>query len=58
MGEERWGGKVTMISCGVEISIAVGGGGMLRGHLFLVFFVFFLVIMRSLFFGTKSLMQR
>jgi len=42
MGEERWGGKVTMISCGVEISITGGGGEMLRRHLFLVFFVFLL----------------
>jgi len=51
---------VTMISRGVEISIAGGGGEMVRGlslgHFF--FFFFFFVIMRSLFLGTKSLMQR
>jgi len=50
-----------MISSGVEISIAAGGGEMVRvlplGRFF--FFLFFLfVIMRSLFLGTKSLMQR
>jgi len=51
---------VTMISRGVEISIAGGGGEMVRvlslGRFF--FFFFFFVIMRSLFLGTKSLMQR
>jgi len=30
MGEERWGGEVTMISRGVEISITGGGGDMDR----------------------------
>jgi len=52
---------VTMISRGVEISIAGGGGEMVRGlslgrFFFLLFFFF--VIIRSLFLGTKSLMQR
>ena len=51
---------MTMISRGVEISIAGRGREMVRGlslgHLF--FFFFFFVIMRSLFLGTKSLMQR
>jgi len=49
-----------MISRGVEISIAGGGGEMVRGlslGRFLSSFLFF-VIMRSLFLGTKSLMQR
>jgi len=50
-----------MISRGVEISIAGGGGEMVRvlslgGFSFLFFFFF--VIMRLLFLGTKSLMQR
>jgi len=50
-----------MISRGVEISIAGGGGEMVRGlslgrFFFLLFFFF--VIIRSLFLGTKSLMQR
>jgi len=50
-----------MISRGVEISIAGGGGEMVHGlsvRLFFSFFFFFFVIMRSLFLGTKSLMQR
>jgi len=46
-----------MISRGVEISIAGGGGEMVRGPISWSFFFFF-VIMRSLFLGTKSLMQR
>jgi len=49
-----------MISRGVEISIAGGVGEMVRVlslDRFLFFFCFF-VIMRSLFLGTKSLMQR
>jgi len=54
-------GKVTMISRGVEISIAGGGGEMVcvqsLGRFFFLFFFFF-VILRSLFLGTKSLMQR
>jgi len=52
---------VTMISRGVEISIAGGGGEMVRGPiswLFFFLFSFFFVIMGSLFLGTKSLMQR
>jgi len=52
-------GKVAMISRGVEISIAGGVGAMVRGLSLgqFIFFIFF-VIMRSLFLGTKSLMQR
>jgi len=50
---------VTMISRGVEISIAGGGGEMVHvlslGRFFLSFSFF--VIMRYLFLGTKSLMQ-
>ena len=49
-----------MISRGVEISIAGGGGEMVgEAYLLVVFFFFFFVfvIMRSLFLGTKSLMQ-
>jgi len=46
-----------MISRGVEISIAGGGGEMVR-PISWSFFVFFFVIMRYLFLGTKSLMQR
>ena len=50
-----------MISRGVEISIAGGGGEMVcvqsLGRFFFLFFFFF-VILRSLFLGTKSLMQR
>ena len=50
---------MTMISRGVEISIAGGGGEMVRVlSLGYFFFFFFFVIMRSLFLGTKSLMQR
>jgi len=49
-----------MISRGVEISIAGGGGEMVcvlsLGRFFSSFFFF--VIMRSLFLGTKGLMQR
>jgi len=60
--EKRGGwGKVTMISCSVEISIAGGGGEKVRAYprvVFLFFFPFFFVIMRYLFLGTKSLMQR
>jgi len=42
MGEERWVGKVTMISRGVEISIAGGGGEMVPVRLSLgCFFLFF-----------------
>jgi len=49
-----------MISRGVEISIAGGGGEMIRVSILWSFFsfFFFFVIMRSLFLGTKSLMQR
>jgi len=46
-----------MISRGVEISIARGGGEMFR-VLSLGRFFFFFLIMCSLFLGTKSLMQR
>ena len=45
-----------MISRGVEISIAGGGGEMVRAPISWSFFFF--VIMRYLFLGTKSLMQR
>jgi len=59
--EERGGwGNVTIISRGVEISIAGGGGEMVRGlslGRFFSFFSSFFVIMHSLFLGTKSLMQ-
>ena len=48
---------MTMISRGVEISIAGGVVAMVR-VLSLGCFFFFFVIMRSLFLGTKSLMQR
>ena len=48
---------MTMISRGVEISIAGGGGEKVR-VLSLGRFSFFFVIMRSLFLGTKSLRQR
>ena len=48
MGEERWVGKVTMISGGVEISIGGGGGEMVRvlslGRLFSFFPFFFFLI--------------
>ena len=51
---------MTMISRGVEISMAGAGGEMVRvlslGRFFFSFF--FLFIMRPLFLGTKSLMQR
>jgi len=47
-----------MISRGVEISIAGGGGEMVCGLSLGRVFFFFFVIMRSLFLGTKSLMQR
>jgi len=48
-----------MISCGVEISIAGGVGEMVRVPISWLFFcLFFFVIMRYLFLGTKSLMQR
>jgi len=51
---------VTMISHGVEISIAGGGGEMVHvlslGRFFFLFLFF--VIMPYLFLGTKSLMQR
>jgi len=60
--EKRGGwGIVTMISRGVEISIAGGGGEMVCGPIPWLFFFslfFFFVIMSSLFLGTKSLMQR
>jgi len=50
-----------MISRGVEISIAGGGGEMVHGPIpwsfFFSFSLFFCVIMGSLFLGTKSLMQ-
>jgi len=50
-----------MISRGVEISIAGGVVAMVRGPIswsFFTFLLFFFVIMRYLFLGTKSLMQR
>jgi len=47
-----------MISRGVEISIAGGGEEMVRAYPLVVFFFCFFVIMRYLFLGTKSLMQR
>jgi len=49
---------VTMISRGVEFSIAGGGGEMVRAYSWVVVFFLFFVIMRYLFPGTKSLMQR
>ena len=50
---------MTMISRGVEISIAGGVVAMVRVlPLGRFFFFFFFVIMRYLFIGTKSLMQR
>jgi len=59
-GKRGGSGEVTMISHGVEISTAGGGGGIVRalslGRFFFLFF--FVVIMRYLFLGTKSLMQR
>jgi len=45
---------VTMISRGVQISIAGGEGEMVRGYLLVVFFVVFFVIMRSLFLRYKK----
>jgi len=54
-------GKVAMISRSVEISIAGGVVAMVRGlyfRPFFFFFFFFFLIMRYLFQGTKSLMQR
>jgi len=47
-----------MISRGVEISIAGGGEEMVPVYLLVVFSFSFFVIMRYLFLGTKSLMQR
>jgi len=49
-----------MISRGVEISIAEGGGEMVRGlsPCCCFFFFFFSIIIRYLFLGTKSLKQR
>ena len=51
--EKRVGwGKVTMIFCGVEISIARGGEEMIHRLIsgeFFPFFLFFFVIMRYLF---------
>jgi len=53
-----------MISRGVEMTIAGGGGEMVRGPIswsffsFSFSFFFLFVIKRSLFLGTKSLMQR
>jgi len=55
-----------MISRGVEISIAEGREEMVRAYFLVVFFPFFVaffsffffIIMRCLFLGTKSLMQR
>ena len=50
---------MTIISRGVEISIAGGGGEMVRVlSLGRFFFSFSFVIMHYLFLGTKSLMQR
>ena len=59
--ENRGGwGKVSMISRGVEISIAGGVVAMVRGLSLRCsfFFLLFFIIMRYLFLGTKSLMQR
>jgi len=48
-----------MISSGVEISIAGGVVAMVHGDISWFLFLFsFFVIMRYLFLGTKSLMQR
>jgi len=52
MGERSVWGKVTMISRGVEISIAGGGGEMVRAYRLVFFFFFsffFFVILRYLF---------
>jgi len=57
-GKRGGWGKVTMIPRGVEISIAGGVVAMVRVLSLGRFFFFFFVIMRSLFLGTKSLMQR
>ena len=57
MGEERWVGEVTMISRGVEISIAGGGGEMVRVSFPLVVFFFFLFFCNEIvimFKGTKD----
>ena len=49
------GGKVTMISRGVEISIAGGGGEMVRAYLLVVvFFFFFCNQIGIMFKGTKD----
>ena len=57
MGEERWGGEVTMISRGgVEISIAGGGGELVCGlSLGCCLFFLFFVIMCYLFYVQKAL---
>jgi len=47
---------VTMISHGVEISIARGGGKIVHGYLSGLFFFFCYPVLFVL--GTKSLMQR
>jgi len=56
--EKRGGwGKVTMISRGVEISIAGGGGEMVRVHSLVVFFLFFFFFFNQIvimFKGTKD----
>jgi len=51
---------VTMFSRGVEISISGGEGDMVRGPIswWFIFVFLFFVIMRYLFLGTKSLVQR
>ena len=57
-GKRGGGGEVTMISRGVEISIAEGLGEMVRvllSGLFVLFFIFY--IMYS-FLGTSTRMQR
>jgi len=50
-----------MISRGVEMAIAGGGGEMVRipslGCFLLFLFLLFFIIMRYLFLGTKSLVQ-
>jgi len=51
VGEVRGWGNVTMISRGVEISIAGGAEEIVRAYLLVVFFFFFL-IKGSLFLGT------
>jgi len=49
---------LTMNSPGVEISIAGGVEEIVRAQIICLFFLLFFFIMRSLFLGTRSFMQR